>query len=194
MPGDKQPGFWFWFFWMVATALGLALSQAILWLVGGWAEYQGLVDSAAPWIINGVLKGLAIGQLQWLVLRRYVANAGWWVLTCVVGYALVEIVPFGWITFGLFLGGIQWLVLRKHVRFAWIWIPGSGTATAFRLFSLDKFYLVAAFIAHLAFETPFGFDIGYCVLGFVIGAFEGAAMGALLTWLLQHRRGTPVPK
>ncbi len=36
----------------------------------------------------GALAGLVAGGLQWLLLRRWVARAGWWVLGSALGWAL----------------------------------------------------------------------------------------------------------
>ncbi len=106
-----------WLQWVLATTVGWAL---------------GLVLGGEIGI------GVFIGIAQWLVLRRYFVNAGWWVLTSSVGWlagwAIVVsglIVPSGGglvtsiivgAIFGITMGLGQWLVLRRWVNWASMWI------------------------------------------------------------------------
>jgi hypothetical protein len=73
--------------WVLATGLGV--------LVGLFAGiYFLLLYMNAPgpfdWsgLAQGALLGLALGFAQWLVLRRSVQRAGWWVLVNVLAWSL----------------------------------------------------------------------------------------------------------
>ena len=46
----------------------------------------GLVNVDVGWVLGVGLFGTVAGVLQWLVLRRHVARAGWWVLASTVGW------------------------------------------------------------------------------------------------------------
>jgi len=76
-----------WFWWILGSTVGAAvgtaashLIPALSWTWGwsGWAE--GSVWATAAWS--------AIGISQWLVLRRHIKKAGWWVLGSAVGGAM----------------------------------------------------------------------------------------------------------
>jgi hypothetical protein len=147
--------------------------------------------SIFPYILFPVV-GVCIGGMQWLVLRQYLPQAGWWVLSTgviwpvcytFIGLATRGIVRVGggsfvgaatWIiTFALVgaaLGGIQWLVLRRRfIRAGW-WVLAS-----------------AAGFAGFAAIGPLADILTLIVL---LGAIPGATTGIALVWLLRQ----PAPK
>ncbi len=68
--------------WVLATAVG--------WLVG--MAVCGFVDEVLDWTVwyvSGAAGGVVVGVAQWLVLRRRVARAGWWVLPTVASGVVV---------------------------------------------------------------------------------------------------------
>ena len=74
--------------WIPATLLGWGLfwSFNILGLFGhGSGVISKLVEGG---LIHGPIFGVVVGGLQWLVLRRRVDRAGWWVAVNVGGWAL----------------------------------------------------------------------------------------------------------
>ena len=66
--------------WVPATALGfpvaLIIADRAMRLVGDFA--------AAP-ILQGILFGVLSGAMSWLVLRRQIARAGWWLPAHLLG-------------------------------------------------------------------------------------------------------------
>ena len=72
--------------WVLASILGFGVG-----LAAGEA-----VGPGVPLIVGraliGTIIGLAVGVAQWLVLRRQVARAEWWILASVVGWILAWIV------------------------------------------------------------------------------------------------------
>lgn len=62
--------------WVPPTAVG----EATLW----WALFA---TSSLGHLAAAVLPGLLLGLAQWLVLRRWVRQAGWWVLATTIGTA-----------------------------------------------------------------------------------------------------------
>ncbi len=109
-----------------------------------WAVWvQWVLATTAGWVLGLVLGGelgvgAFIGLTQWLVLRRYFANTGWWVLASGVGWlagwAIVApgliLPPDGGLLasiiagaiFGITMGVAQWMVLRRWVKLAGMWI------------------------------------------------------------------------
>ncbi len=72
--------------WVLATMAGVVLGVlGVLSLVTRLALSQ---TSALPTnLIGGAGLGIVLGLTQWLVLRRYVASAGWWVPASILGAA-----------------------------------------------------------------------------------------------------------
>ena len=63
--------------WVLASTLAGAL-------IGAVASSVRVVDPAAGYAVAGA----SFGILQWLVLRRHVSHAGWWLLASPVGWAV----------------------------------------------------------------------------------------------------------
>ena len=59
---------------MLASIVGLAVGYVVALAVGG--------------AVFGAVVGASVGIAQWLVLRRQVPRAGWWVLVSTVGGAI----------------------------------------------------------------------------------------------------------
>jgi hypothetical protein len=84
--------------WVLLSSLGFAVG----WLVD--VETTGVVGDAS----TGVMVGASVGIAQWLVLRRQVSQAGWWVLASSVGFTVTfavlaaGVLPGVGITFGVF--------------------------------------------------------------------------------------------
>ncbi len=147
----------FWLKWVLVSSLG--------WLLGILLPQEGTVAI-----------GLAMGLLQWIVLRNLIPQAGWWIAASGLGWALgflvteyllpAEIVVLQGAFLGLFMGLLQWLVLRQKVRLAAWWI------------------LVSAL----------GWAIGP-ILGLpLVGAVVGATTGLTLELLTRPLRHEPPPE
>ena len=79
-------------------------------------------DADLAWVAGTASFGILLGILQWLVLRRSVRNAGWWVVACAAGWLLgmpagQEV---GWNGLGAVYGAITGiaivLLLRQEVE------------------------------------------------------------------------------
>lgn len=90
-----------WFGWFLASAVGWAIG----WLVGGpvgeavgWPISEA-VDIVVGEILGGAAAwgalGLVLGTAQWLLLRRQIRKAGWWVPATIVGWAVVGSLRWG---------------------------------------------------------------------------------------------------
>ncbi len=180
-------GFWFW--WVLASTVGHDVSSA-----AGMKVLRAVFGDAGPtkgWAV-GLALGLvmtaaAVGVMQWLVLRRAVSGAGWWVLASTVGYtvgvaaaAVLGILlvhwlepPRPWVVSivggavgeamkGAAVGVMQWLVLRRAVSGAGWWVPASIVGWAMGQ------------AAHGAIGLP------------AVGAVSGAITGIALVRLLRQ--------
>jgi hypothetical protein len=185
-------GWKFWLWWLLATTAGWMLGFVIL------ASFP---KTTTPALVEGALltlSGTLSGALQWLVLRRHIRRAGWWVPASaagwVGGFALflllavssVSVVEMSAATTGLLLrfslgamagagvgaatGVLQWLVLRRQVHRAGGWVVASITA-----------WLLAFAGLVLASRSTSATFLGVgAMVGVVVGGITGAAL--VLLW------------
>jgi hypothetical protein len=102
----------FWYWWVFASGLGAAIGWPVTLLVAfavtdiagiemgrdlpghGRSVYFGVPSPAVFWLspfalmIGGAAGGLLAGGVHWLILRRHVSHAGWWVLVSVLAWAV----------------------------------------------------------------------------------------------------------
>jgi hypothetical protein len=122
--------------WVAATMLGF---------IAGWSGYRliefGLYrlvgeESIIGFILLFALIGFTVGLAQWLVLRKVLVQAGWWIMANVIGWALgtlaIVVQQFGLITFyttfGLVSGVITGLCLVQLWRSSSSPLPEPGQA------------------------------------------------------------------
>jgi hypothetical protein len=93
--------------WLIATLVGgvagLLLASSVHRLIPTPAGGHTPVGDCATANLPGSALGGLLGILQWLVLRRQVYRAGWWVLASTVGWAFATtaLVPFALMVFAL---------------------------------------------------------------------------------------------
>jgi Na+(H+)/acetate symporter ActP len=86
----------------VSGAIGVAIILVVLWDAINRNQ-----------IIAGGIAGLIVGIAQWLVLRRYVRHAAWWIIANGIGWAVTG----GGLMTGLGAGvvtGVMLLWLLHH--------------------------------------------------------------------------------
>jgi len=114
-----------------------ALASAAAFGIGG--RVGSTVSPSRDLIVIGYLSLSAslmlTGALQWLVLRRLIAESGWWMPASLAAVAVIGLLVFGlglidrdvgWVlgvaVGGIVLGALQWLVLREQVARAGWWV------------------------------------------------------------------------
>jgi hypothetical protein len=134
---EKPDWQWLAISWSVIAVMASLLSKALLAQVA---------TINTPIFENGI-KGLIIGILQWLILRRYFKNAGGWILLTFLGFtgsaaasvlfwdglmqgcACRAVAYNYYITapvIGLIKGGCQWVMLRRWFPWASMWLVVSA--------------------------------------------------------------------
>ena len=118
-------------YWVLASTVGIVIIYATLGLAQ-FVFYMDRLELAGV----GAVAGAVAGIMQWLVLRRRISRAGWWVLVSAIGWAMGSIVFFysyyrytfwsGLVVAGAVVGIMQWLVLRRHISQAGWWILASA--------------------------------------------------------------------
>jgi hypothetical protein len=189
---DTSIGWDFWLRWVLASTIGVAVLFALIFavamLVG--AIVGGEAEDKVPFV---PFVGLSFGIMQWLILRRYIPRAGWWVLVSTAGWLLgfgvlavaekftenlmtraIQSEVFALVFFlaaGASLGILQWLLLRRHMLRAGWWVlanvVGWGILGLIVGKSLDRFTDLAA-----------------------MAAVPPAITGAVLVWLLRQTFST----
>ena len=162
--------------WVLASIVGWALGSVVSDTLGDvvgqvWFDSVGLI-----------VLGASIGGMQWLVLRRQVSWAGWWVVANIAGWTVGALVNLplnlplglfpGWLVGLLVAGVFQWLVLRRHIYRATWWLLVS----------------FAGFVTGSGISVAIPGCLGPCSAA-VLGAVLGAMTGIALAWLLRQ----PVP-
>ncbi|OGO34597.1 MAG: hypothetical protein A2W35_06285 [Chloroflexi bacterium RBG_16_57_11] len=87
--------------WVIAGTIGWAIG----WLVILFAVPNGLE------LIDGLVVGLAMGIAGWIVLRRQVHWAGWWIMLSIVGWTTgLALLP-GFLSTGATAGALTGIAL-----------------------------------------------------------------------------------
>jgi len=138
---------------------------------------QWVLVSTLGWVVGRALVGevgvgVAVGALQWIVLRPLIRGAAWWILASGVGWAtgwamVVAGLPpersvMAGAVLGAAIGTAQWLVLRRQLHRTGWWIVISTLSWAVGLTGIPGPSLV--------------------------GGVVGAATGLALERLLRHPR------
>jgi len=180
----SQVGWVFWLQWVLASTVGMFVGYPV-----GAITLGNVLGDWLGTLFFGTGLGIGVGVLQWLVLRRRVSGAGWWVLASAAGgYGIVQAAPHMFspsLSFGALLsytpvvalggavtGTLQWLVLRGQVSRAGWWVLASTVGWGLGM------------TAAIAYSWP-----GPMWL-IVTGAVLGAVTGGALVWLLRQ----PVPE
>ena len=176
----------FWLQWVLASILGFAIGAAI--------------GNAVTDLIFTALFGAVGGFTQWLVLRRQIAGAGWWVLASTLGFALAPIVTITGlmavsqrmsldgnplvapILLGVLSGVLSaifpWLILRRQFAQAGWWIPahllGSLLGGAMGIVTFHGVNLIGFY------------QFDWAAAGAMFGAGLGAVTGITLVWFLRQ--------
>lgn len=81
--------------WIAATALGWPLGFAVVYLA--YVALPAALHAGSTWsvVLALVWVGGATGLAQWLVLRRRILRAGWWILASALGGGLVGLIAGG---------------------------------------------------------------------------------------------------
>jgi len=143
---------------------------------------QWVLVTTLSWIIGFLIGAGAVGVIlglgQWLVLRQWVREPGWWIWASTVGWGVAWILIITGVllppdagiiaafvaggVLGLMLGVAQWFVLRRLVKSAGWWVFGSIIGWA------------------LGASGIFGIT--------VVGAVAGAVTGFALDFMLRYPR------
>lgn len=195
---NTKIGWSIWFQWFLASIFGYGIGAAIgnaiavsmpppacadLWCILPGLDLTLLV----------VVPGLAGGFMQWLILRRYIAKAGWWILANALGFPIALLIAVGagmslggdslaapilmGVVFGALSGIMFWLILRRRVARASWWVPahllGSLAGGALGIVVFHSVGLIGFY------------QFTWAAAGAMFGAGLGAVTGSALVWLLR---------
>jgi hypothetical protein len=193
---SKHASWGFWLQWVTASAAGFAVAATAFWAMGRLLGY-----TTPPWL--GVLISIVVavagvslpGFLHWLILRRWFARAGWWILASsvgsLVGFLILGVglagadtghgflfisdsyvVDVAAILAGAAVGAMQWSVLRQWVGRAGWWVLASSVSW----FGATYVYVFSTRANNVS--LPLG--------GAAAGVLSGAITGLVLVWLMRQ--------
>jgi hypothetical protein len=87
--------------WVLATIGGVGAAELV---VAGLSVFRFAVSPELAFLFIMVPFPALIGVMQWLVLRRLVSNAGWWVPANIVGFIVAICVPLALVLTGVMEG------------------------------------------------------------------------------------------
>lgn len=186
----SQVGLSFWLQWVLASTVGMFVGFFIGFLLIAIVINDVLGERLA-FSVFGIVLGIWVGILQWLVLRRCVSRAGWWVLASAAGgYGILQagfsgfsesLDSFGallsWIGIvalgGAVTGTLQLLILRRQVSRAGWWVLASTVGWGLSVTVARAF--------------PWGVDDADALWALVVtGAVLGLVTGGALVWMLRQ--------
>jgi hypothetical protein len=224
----RKPGWGFWLLWVLASTAGWTVGGAVsdaVFHAAFNAVLNAVVDAvgwnvieAVGWnvayavrltvveAVGGAVVGAGVGAVagvaQWLLLRRQVRRADWWILASTAGWAVGLAVgdavfhavlnavggAVGWAVAGAVVGAVggavagvaQWLLLRRQVRRAGWWILASTAGGAVGWAVGDAVVGAMGSAVRFAVVLAVGDAVG--------GAVSGIITGAALVWLLRQPR------
>jgi hypothetical protein len=208
--GNPKNRWSLWLQWVLASVLGYGggatVGNALANLIPAMTCTQSFSDSFIDRLTNFaciqpsltlilivVLLGLGGGFMQWLVLRRRIAGAGWWIPASALGFPLALVIAdkamrvvgdfaaapilLG-VLFGVLSGSMPWLVLRRQNARAGWWLPAHLLGAVFGgALGIVGFH--AAALMGL-------YQFTWAAAGAMFGAGLGAITGIALVWLLRQ--------
>ncbi len=170
----SQAGLLLWLEWVLASVVGFGVGGAV----------GSLVSPTVGFIVTGAV----VGMFQWMILRRYMAQAGWVALAGLS--TLVVCFAFG----GAIMGGVSGLVGGAFGLIA------GGAAAGLVMGTTGGFFQSRFLGQHLSrtgwwiVASALGWAIGEAVavaLGqgpgsLIGGAIAGTITGTTLVWLMSH--------
>jgi hypothetical protein len=193
-----RPGTWlFWLSWVAASTAALLLSFGMLYgsIFLGNAVIPGFNEDRFGGLIFFPILGILMGVLQWLLLRRRVPRAGWWIPATLAGLvggtalavAVVRALmaaagEMNWdsrILLLLLYGIIGFILALAQLPILWRRLPG------FFLWPLVSTLGWSV----LSLITGKSFDRATDVLA--LGAVPALFTGLFLAWSLRAHRGPP---
>lgn len=192
--GTISIGWNFWFWWMLANALGAAAG----WMVGLITIGNLHETMSISVIVLGIILGTLLGVMQLQVLRQYLYPVSWWVLATILGWGIgfpvglfisliadgISILGFALngAMIGIMTGATQFSILRQSVYKSGWWVLTSalGWAMGFAigLGGISPFMPKNAVFLGESIDETIGISIA--------GAIAGAITGILLVQLLQR--------
>lgn len=191
--GSRKPKWFFYPGWVVLSTLSIPIAWLISWaiisqigrVVGGTIEVAGRTRITEDFLLDYVFFTLLVlmtGFLQYLLLRRYLPRAGWWIVATALGWPLgIAVVYLGYaiwpvvlnanstwsaMLIGAVTGLAQWLVLRRRVPRAGWWVLASALGWG-----------LARLIVGEVFTS---------LLELLVIAVPAAVTGLAMWWLLAH--------
>ena len=198
-----------WERWVIANTIAQSMGWFLAAHLSQTIDKFGNQNTYQVLLLLGISEGFLLGFAQWLVLRRYIRQASYWIFFTIAGvliswfmgltvsaviglvYAanlhqkittLIEEVALLGAAVGTVIGYAQWLIFQTVNKQAIWWVCANAVA-----WSLG---LVIAFIG-AGIDKALGFNIHASLIAVATGAVMGIVIssitGIVLVWLLKPR-------
>jgi hypothetical protein len=205
----SKVGWIFWLQWVLATSVGWFFGVFLGFFSGSfiWEEVIGIsaLGGIFAYFMFGAALGSVVSLMQWLVLRRRVSGAGWWILASTAGFAVVGASGYGAavVTFG-FSEGLDELGSFAALLGWSVVVAFGGAVTGILQRIILRTQVPRSGWWVLASTVGWGLSVTVGGAGIVVEAIEflkllslvgggvvlGAVTGGALVWLLRK----PVPE
>lgn len=186
---------WVFFSAGCAALIGLVIG-IIVRVMGETIEEEPLLGQGVLLLILFTATAMAIGIIQWQLLRQRLSLAGLWGLGSALGFLVLGFLwlmqiggsgALGFLAGGLVAGLIQWPPLRRRVPWAsrWILVNTAGVAL------VSPITILAATLLGTLATLSGAAIVSYAVLGAIVAAGITSVTGMALIWLMQEQRPMP---
>jgi len=114
--------------WVLLTTIAWTAGWTLGWTITGITPEQSTSVGYAGVMLLSVLLatigGALVGLAQWVILRRHIKQAGWWIAAMAASWGLGAIAGLGGLLRGAFVGGITGAML--------IWLTSPRATSTFR--------------------------------------------------------------
>lgn len=201
-----------WLKWVLAMTVGSAAYVLASYIFGvyiisrisndHWLVVEPILQAGYGLIDAGL--GLIVGVAQWLVLRRQLDRAGWWIVATAVGFGMGYYVDRSLHYMGLrnsilsglarnaaegtVIGVMQWLVLRRQLDHAGWWIPAvvAGGIVSMAVYAaVLNIFVVNVSLIPLHWHSEVAFQLAG---GAIWGNVQAAITAPVLVFLLRQRK------
>lgn len=184
---------------VLASAIGGAAGIALAFVVRGFLS-DVLYRAIGPEVVIFGLFWAGMSTMQWLLLRNYIPQSGWWVGASTVGGTLIglgaaslggngNVHPvIAYILMGVIIGVLQWLVLRRHISQSVWWVVASPVGWALAWLAVMS---PLARLGQNLMNRVSGM-LGIMFLFGLMAAVAGIVTAGLLVWLLRQSFGSAI--
>jgi len=177
-----------WLSWVAASTAAIVIGSVLLYalIFAAKAIVPGVnEDRLMGWALIPIL-GLMLGVAQWIILRRRVRHAGWWILATAGGWSVVMAASAFLIrVLGVAPGSesVATITMLLSTLVAGLWVGVLQLPVLYRYLRWSPLWIVASAAGWLTMGLAIGKSIDRTPDILALGAIPAAFTGLALAWL-----------